>query len=124
MPLETGKSKAAFSHNVATEMNAGKPQEQAVAIAYKEKRADVLRKAADTLAELSKDGRRLVERMDAVRADGSKILYEKGEKLQVDMPKGWTTGTPVSNIYEGQYTAEVNVENVGVRTVPLKRLKK
>lgn len=38
MPLEHGKSKTAFSHNVATEMRAGKPQKQAVAIAYSEKR--------------------------------------------------------------------------------------
>lgn len=36
MPLEKGSSKAAFSHNVETEMNAGKPQKQAVAIAYHE----------------------------------------------------------------------------------------
>ena len=34
MPLEEGKSKEAFSHNVKAEMAAGKPQEQAVAIAY------------------------------------------------------------------------------------------
>jgi len=40
MPLEKGKSEAAFSHNVKTEMNAGKPQKQAVAIAYSEKRGD------------------------------------------------------------------------------------
>jgi hypothetical protein len=38
MPLEPGKSKSAFSHNVKTEMNAGKPQKQAVAIAYSEQR--------------------------------------------------------------------------------------
>jgi len=38
MPLETGKSKAAFSHNVEVEIAAGKPQKQAVAIAYSEKR--------------------------------------------------------------------------------------
>jgi hypothetical protein len=37
MPLERGKSKAAFSHNVSAEMHAGKPQKQAVAIAYSEK---------------------------------------------------------------------------------------
>lgn len=36
MPLEPGKSKEAFSHNVKTEMAAGKPQKQAVAIAYHE----------------------------------------------------------------------------------------
>ncbi len=34
MPLKKGKSKAAFSSNVKAEMNAGNPQDQAVAIAY------------------------------------------------------------------------------------------
>ena len=37
MPLEKGKSREAFSHNVKAEMDAGKPQKQAVAIAYAEK---------------------------------------------------------------------------------------
>lgn len=37
MPLMPGKSKKAFSHNVKAEMDAGKPQKQAVAIAYSEK---------------------------------------------------------------------------------------
>jgi len=39
MPLAKGKSKAAFSQNVATEVKAGKPVKQAVAIAYSVKRA-------------------------------------------------------------------------------------
>lgn len=34
MPLKKSKSKKAFSHNVSAEMRAGKPQKQAVAIAY------------------------------------------------------------------------------------------
>lgn len=38
MPLNKGKSKAAFSQNVRTEMNAGKPKNQALAIAYATKR--------------------------------------------------------------------------------------
>lgn len=38
MPLLKSKSKAAFSKNVETEMNAGKPQKQALAIAYATKR--------------------------------------------------------------------------------------
>jgi hypothetical protein len=38
MPLTKGKSKAAFSANVRAEMKAGKPQKQAVAIAYAQKR--------------------------------------------------------------------------------------
>jgi len=38
MPLTHGKSKAAFGANVRAEMHAGKPQDQALAIAYSEKR--------------------------------------------------------------------------------------
>lgn len=38
MPLITGKSKKSFGENVKTEMDAGKPQKQAVAIAYSKKR--------------------------------------------------------------------------------------
>lgn len=38
MPLSTGTSKAAVSHNIEVEVSAGKPQKQAVAIALSEKR--------------------------------------------------------------------------------------
>lgn len=40
MPLESGSSKAAFGHNVSEERKAGKPEDQAVAIAYATKRGD------------------------------------------------------------------------------------
>lgn len=36
MPLEPGSSKEAISHNIAAEIEAGKPKKQAVAIAYSE----------------------------------------------------------------------------------------
>ena len=39
MPLIKSKSPAAFSKNIARERAAGKPEDQAVAIAYSEKRA-------------------------------------------------------------------------------------
>lgn len=38
MPLERGKSKSAFEHNIKAEVHAGKPVKQAVVIAYDEKR--------------------------------------------------------------------------------------
>lgn len=34
MPPRSGKSKAVISKNIATEVRAGKPQKQAIAIAY------------------------------------------------------------------------------------------
>ncbi len=37
MPLQAGRSKQAFQHNIRTEIAAGKPTKQAVAIAYREK---------------------------------------------------------------------------------------
>ena len=39
MPLEKGKSPKTFAKNIKTEMKAGKPQKQAVAIAYSEAKA-------------------------------------------------------------------------------------
>lgn len=38
MPLMQGKSKAAVSQNIATEVKAGRPQKQAVAIALSQAR--------------------------------------------------------------------------------------
>lgn len=34
MPLKRGSSKAVISENISREMHAGKPQKQAIAIAY------------------------------------------------------------------------------------------
>jgi hypothetical protein len=48
MPLVKGKSKAAISQNIRTEMAAGKPQKQAVAIAMSTARRSTKRAKAET----------------------------------------------------------------------------
>ena len=89
MPLEKGSSRQAISNNVATEMRAGKPQKQAVAIALRtagkarkdetegeqqtedarfstiEGRLSKLEAVADAVTGLHESGRRLTERVDA-----------------------------------------------------------
>ncbi len=52
MPLEKGSSKEVISKNIATERNAGKPEDQSVAIAFSEagkSRRDALMTAVDAL---------------------------------------------------------------------------
>lgn len=44
MPLKKGKTKKAFSDNVAIEMNSGKTQKQALAIAFSQKRKSKVKK--------------------------------------------------------------------------------
>ena len=58
MPLETGKSRAAFEHNVREMIKAGHPQKQALAAAYREQRQDSSEPTArDHLAEHRRLGR-------------------------------------------------------------------
>ena len=47
MPLFQSKSKKAFGKNVESEMKSGKPQDQALAIAYSIKRRNERKKMAD-----------------------------------------------------------------------------
>jgi hypothetical protein len=71
MPLESGKSKAAFSHNVAAEKNAGKPTAQAVAIAYSKKRGD---------CDIDTSSDDCDVEMDSLTAEEIEAAIEAGEK--------------------------------------------
>lgn len=84
MPLESGQSREAFSHNVKTEMEAGKSQEQAVAIAYS-KRGDQLDQAltrvADIGARLDSMAERVERRADASALEQYSALASRESKL-------------------------------------------
>lgn len=74
MPLESGSSKKAVSSNIATEMNAGKPQKQAVAIAYSKAglaRKDMEDSILDALTDMSEQTKRLSLRIDSYIAKRS-----------------------------------------------------
>lgn len=48
MPLKHSTSKQAFSHNIGVEIRAGRPQKEAIAIAFAVKRSAAAKKAAAT----------------------------------------------------------------------------
>lgn len=63
MPLKKSTSKKAFSENIATERRAGKPEKQAVAIAYSEKKeaAKVKEKKEDKKVVEKKQTKRITK---------------------------------------------------------------
>lgn len=70
MPLQKGPvGSPEFKHNIETEMKAGKPQKQAVAIAYRT--AGEKQDAAARLDAILEDCGRLDARLDVI-ADGRK----------------------------------------------------
>jgi hypothetical protein len=75
MPLIKSKSKSAFGKNVATEVKAGKPVKQAVAIAYSTKRA----------AKKAMGGRMSTNPMDY---DSDEDYYAARERNMRNVPSG------------------------------------
>jgi hypothetical protein len=78
MPLEAGKSKAAFGQNISAEMKAGKPQKQAEAIAYSKARGD----AAPRAEALKSDIKRLKGSLEAAEERGSSTKEIKSQLTQ------------------------------------------
>lgn len=78
MPLIKGKSDKAFKSNVAAELRAGKPQKQALAIAYSvRRRADRVRSSAGGSEKLKSGG-------------GVSLAISRGEKLPASQGAGLT----------------------------------
>lgn len=94
MPLSSGKSAAAFSHNVEVEVAAGKPQKQAVAIAYSKKReaSDDLAAARAELKAAMTAGRSEVTHQEKAKAalagDRKPLAFNVGSVRELEsMPR-------------------------------------
>lgn len=105
MPLIKSKSKAAFGKNVAAEIKAGKPQKQAVAIAYSEKRM-AKKSVGGNLKEVSADNKGLPKLPTEVRhkmgymKDGGKPpgLYANIHRKQERIKREKAEGLPVEHM--------------------------
>jgi hypothetical protein len=80
MPLSTGKSKKAFQKNVAAEMNAGKPQKQALAIAFatKRKAAQKKSKGGEMKQDIKEEDSMMDKKQRAMMAFKGKKMAEGG----------------------------------------------
>ena len=97
MPLTKSKSEKAFKQNIKREMEAGKPQKQAVAIAY-----DVQRRAKKA------DGGGLYANINAKR---DRIAHGSGEKMR----KPGSPGAPTAEAFrESAKTAKAKGGNVSL----------
>lgn len=76
MPLESGKSQKAISHNIKVERKVGKPEKQAIAIAESKARGDQLAKAisaGEREAEAQKQAKALLEGRHVSGRDRAKL---------------------------------------------------
>lgn len=84
MPLINSKSKKAFSHNVKAEMDAGKPQDQSVAIAYATKRNAMKKKMYDggrvTTTKITKP--RMVPSSVIKESQDHDVMYEEPKESE------------------------------------------
>lgn len=108
MPLETGKSKAAFEHNLKVELEAGKPKNQALAIAYAKQRDDIETTADPvTPGPVSTDPASLIPGAPApiLKAAGIMLIAPGGEILLTRRKDGAGWAFPGGGIEDGE-TAE------------------
>lgn len=97
MPLIKGRSKKAFNENVATEMDEGKPQKQALAIAFNTKRAASKRK----MAKGGQANPKLEEskKMPEHDHDAECGHYDKGGMCKYSQGGMYAEGGEISNRY-------------------------
>jgi len=89
MPLVKSKSDAAFKKNVATEVKAGKPVKQAVAIAYATKRSVGKKDGGNVKLSIGRGEKRPTDQGAGLTAKGrAKVNRETGSNLKPPQAKG------------------------------------
>lgn len=91
MPLIKSTSEKDFSKNIKAEIDAGKPQKQAVAIAYsvKRKAEEGKKKGGDVRLSVGRGEKMPVERGAGLTAKGrAKYNRETGSNLKAPQPEG------------------------------------
>lgn len=113
MPLVQGKSQKAFDKNVEREMNAGKPRDQALAIAYSIRRRNQKKYMGGNVDEYAEGG----EVMENVPRGSvaSRIMSKRKsleEQLQDDAPME-LEGTPIHESMEMKLKRAVEGDQYG-----------
>ena len=90
MPLVKGKSQKAFEHNIKAEIAAGKPQKQAVAIAYDVQRRAQGKKTGGNVSLAIGRGEKLPASQGAGLTQKGREKYnrETGSNLKAPQPQG------------------------------------
>lgn len=103
MPLLKKKSQAAFEHNIKAEIGAGKPQKQALAIAYSVKRKAPKKKMAEGGAVSASNEKRPTPDQTT---DSTKMKSENANKKEL-YNSGWTDRPDISQSQRGPKTERI-----------------
>ena len=105
MPLIVGKSKESFSKNVESEMSAGKPQKQSLAIAYAMKKKAEMKKHAEG-GEVTHES---IDSYEGLKDDELEHLDEGGEVVEPESPEEKATLGPVERVKQPEALAVLGV---------------
>jgi hypothetical protein len=109
MPLSHGKSKKTFSKNVETEMNSGKPQDQALAIAYsvKRKAANKRKKMAEGGMAYRNDSAKTESRPMPSEVDADHEMVRKNSGNKAPGQDSWTDRPTMKQVSKGPRTTPI-----------------
>lgn len=109
MPLMKSKSPKAFEHNLKAEMHAGKPQKQALAIAYATKRR--AKKAHGGMVNYA-DGGEVVDHDEVMEGDIDNFLSDEEDSFSPFQDQGIDADTDeLSDKYGAPYDSLSDLDN-------------